>query len=70
MSYLSFLLCIAVSYKKQELFIICKHMGSLTFRVAYHLIFLCFGFRPVFCVPNVADIFELHIIDCLLNFFH
>ena len=65
-----------VSYKRQELLLFRKNLGSpYVFggaRVLIFLIFcvvLCFVcLRPVSCVPNVASFSVLSILDCPLRF--
>jgi hypothetical protein len=67
------------NYKRQELLIFRKHMGSPPvfggvcvahlFSLLCCVAFLCFAyFNPVSCVPNVASISGLSILDCTFGF--
>ena len=66
-----------MSYKKQELLIIRVHLGSLHglggVRVAHDFSFLCCVFcfvclRPVYCMPNVASVPGLSLLDYPFSF--
>ena len=57
-----------VSFKKQEMQTLCKHVGlspSHLFSVCCCVVFLCFVFlRPVSYVPNVASVSGFFILSC------
>ena len=66
-----------VSYKRQELLTNCEHLNSPLFLVGFVLliflvfcvVFLCFiCLRYVSCLPNVASISGLFILDCPFRF--
>jgi len=63
-----------VSIKKQEMLTLCEHLGSPPVfggvLVAHLFSFLCvvYFLRPVSCVPNVASVSGLSILDCSFGF--